>query len=53
MTLPSQASESGGAGAFAEHTFLGDGLDKLMPPVFVLSALIGSDLLRPASQRSG
>ncbi len=38
-------------GAFASHAFLGDGLDKLMPPVIILSVLIGSYLLRPASRR--
>ena len=38
-------------GAFASHAFLGDGPDKLMPPLIILTVLTGSYLLRPASRR--
>jgi len=38
-------------GAFASHALNGDGLDKLAPPLIILTILVGSYLLRPAERR--
>ena len=38
-------------GAAASHVLNGDGLDKIAPPLVILSVLIGSYLLRPAERR--
>ena len=38
-------------GAAASHVLHGDGLDKIAPPLVILSVLVGSYLLRPGERR--
>ena len=38
-------------GAAASHLLHGDGLDKVAPPLVILSVLVGSYLLRPSERR--